>query len=485
MIINGLPLEVVLKTHKAYSRLEKAWRIIEDATTIITPSVIRRYITRSPNESDKTYEQRCETAYRYFHSGVNDNIVKTMGIIGNIHYDDDVCESFKAAAQLDIDGLGNDLKTYFSFSLRQALLHGWTFHLVDFPPIEPGENLLSYRQKRPHLINIPAPAVINWNYNRKLQSFDLIVIKEDSTIYVQEEGKYCEKIKENYRILVPGLYYLITKKDDGFEVIEEGETGLNFIPISLQLGNANMSSSILEELTPAFYHTALQCFDLVDLTSQVRRNLLDHNLPIKMIVLPQGRVADPKAPNPFLYGNDKALVIEHGGHAAIIEPSGNALAISLDMIEKQRSEIIETLNGISLVSSSGNIPVVEALFRADSIVSMIDSVVRSLISCYDNILRYWCIYTGETWKGGSFSLPKADNKLPMQADIANLLLTLQDRQLLSDETILKLLKEGRILPENFCVESELDKLENALTVPEPDLNGGDFYNLSEVESDGD
>lgn len=408
-----------------------------------------------------------------------------MGIVGNIHFSDDICESFKLAAQSDIDGLGNDLRTYFSFSLRQALLHGWTFHLVDFPPMEPGENLLSYRQKKPHLINISAPSVINWNYNRKLQSFDLIVIKEDKIVYAEENGKYCEKIEESFRILVPGSYYLVTKKDDKYVLVEDGNTGLNFIPISLQLGNANMSSSILEELTPAFYHTALRCFDLVDLTSQVRRNLLDHNLPIKMIVLPQGRVADPKAPNPFLYGNDKALVIEHGGHAAIIEPSGNALAISLDMIDKQSKEIKETLNGISLVSSSGNIPVVEALFRADSIVSMIDSVVRSLISCYDNILRYWCIYTRENYTQNSFSLPKADNKLPMQADIANLILTLQDRQLLSDETVLKLLKEGRILPDNFCVDSELDKLENALTVPEPDLNGDDFYNLSEVNSDDD
>lgn len=489
MEINGLPVELVIQPNNAYVRLQKAWEVIEDSTSILTPSIIKKYVFQSQNEGDDTYNQRCNMAYRYFPDGVNSAIVKTMGILGGISLDDDCALSFRVAAQTNIDGIGSDLQTYVSFSTRKALLHGWTWHLVDFPRPRSGETLLHFRAKKPKLVNIPATDIVNWNYNDDTCEFDLIVIKEFKAEYVKNKKEMCKY----YRILVPGAFYLIKETDNDknpYELVDEGKTGLDLIPICIQLGNSNLSSNILEEIKPPFYQLALECFDVTDLESQVRRNLFDHNLPMKMVILPPNRVVDKNSVNPFSYGPDKALIIEHGGDAKIIEPTGVALSVTLNKIEEKLTRINETLNGISIVSKQGNTPVVEAIFRADTISAMIDAVARSLISTYDNILRFWCMFTMEQYKTQVFSLPKSNNKLPLSPEITKILIDLESRSVITRDTLLKILKDGRILPEEMNILEEIEELDK-LEKPSNLSDDGEFYaqlnetEQSEVESESD
>jgi hypothetical protein len=144
----------------AYTRMFVKWDPIHDVLgdTPVMRNKREKWLPKEPNESDPSYEIRLNRSFIFPALGdtiskiVSKPFSKAVSTAGG-----ELSEPLDSIAG-DVDFEGTDLTTFGSLTFEDAIIHGLTFCLVDYPAVNRGLNLQQARTQniRPYFTMISA-----------------------------------------------------------------------------------------------------------------------------------------------------------------------------------------------------------------------------------------------------------------------------------------------------------------------------------------
>ena len=263
-------------TKNAYNEMLPKWMIIDDLLNG-TDAIVKggnKYLPQGNQENDLSFKTRLK--FSSYQDNFNTTISGVAGLIFNkpVTYTNlnPKLEYFVQYA----DGANNHLDLAMVKMFSDALAYGIGYVLVDIPPKGSDATV----QNKPFLTHIDPKNIINW----KTEIIDgktilnMVVIKEYVEVDVDE---FDTEVVERYRVLNRGTYRLYQTNTVGkvstHALIEEGETGLDYIP----LFNINLSNKGTLETEPPFYELGLKNIELYRLETDTAWNY--HNASVPML----------------------------------------------------------------------------------------------------------------------------------------------------------------------------------------------------------
>jgi hypothetical protein len=230
----------------------------------------RLYLPQHTEESDPNYMDRLETnvLFNAFEITLDQFVGRPFS--EPIKLNEDIPTDI-ADHTVNIDLQGNDLNTFSRETFREGIAKGFVHVIITMPGVEDedrdepiegetGRTLADDADRRPYWIMVKpenvifAEADIIKTPDGEIHEwFTHVRIREN----VVERVGFAQVVKERIRVLEPGLFQVwekvkSKKKKEEWRIIDQGETGLNFIPMVTYYTQRNGfldSKPPLEDLT--------------------------------------------------------------------------------------------------------------------------------------------------------------------------------------------------------------------------------------------
>jgi hypothetical protein len=364
----------------------------------------------------------------------------------------------------NVDGLGSSINEYARRAVISALTYGHSGILVDFPQ-DPGvTTLFEERQlgRRPYFNHVDPHSIWGWRQESVIPSSPLTQIRlhEWSTI---PEGRYGQRRVERIRVIQPDSYEVYQRYGDvvGGEgagavnpeevgLVESGRLPFNQIPfVPIYTNRTGMLTS-----SPPLIDIAN-----LNLTHYQRQADLIHALHIAaMPILVMEGWED--AEDSTAVGVNYGLITTPGNKVYYVNAdsgSFNAQMEEIRALEMQMSTLgISKLLGQKYVAESADAKRIDQA-QANSVLSIISMELESSIQqAYYFAARYLGIEPPE------IHLPRDFDFYKLIGQDVSVIGQLRTEGALSDETYLKILQSGEVLPDSVDLKAELGRIE-ALT----------------------
>lgn len=425
----------------------------------------RLYLPKEPKESDPMYENRKarSTLKNYFAWAVENHtgrVFKSPVLIS-----DDTNELIKKYNE-NLDLQGNDVNAFYRAVFRDMLIKGISYVYVDFPRNQADMSLAEEIDAglRPYCIHIKGEQVINavpGTVNGRVT-----LIRAHIREYITEPyGEWGTKEYEQIRVLYPGYWELYRQntKSNAWEIVDAGETSLDYIPLVPLYGNKF-----------GFFAAESPLQNLANLNRAHWQSMSD-----QMNITHVARV-------PILYGTgfdeDDGLTV--GTNNAIMGPDGSALsfiehsgkAIEAGMIELKDLEDRMMLESLELLNeSSAETATSRSLDISDINCSLQTLAIKLqyMITKVNSIMADWegIVDNGIVMVSTDFGLQLRDGSE------SNILLKMRQNRSLSLPAFQKEMKRRRILAPDFDIDKDIalleEEAEKALPEAQPyvDENG--------------
>lgn len=133
----------------------------------------------------------------------------------------------------DVDLMGRNLHVFAHEVFADALVHGLSHILVDYPRIEAGATLADERAlgARPYAVHVRADQLIGWRIDDDGGRPRLTQLRLRESV-TEPDGAFGERAVEQVRVLEPGAWSLWQQDEDGtWRMVDHGQTSLDFIPL--------------------------------------------------------------------------------------------------------------------------------------------------------------------------------------------------------------------------------------------------------------
>jgi hypothetical protein len=351
----------------------------------------------------------------------------------------------------DVTGDGTTLNEYARRQLMTALLYGHSSSVVDYVNTGTPRTLAEERQQgaKPYLVPVAPHQVLGWRTSNDSSSSDLRQVRIKERV-VTSRGAYGEELVDQIRVMEPGRYELwrapagIGTPGPSWTLEERGVTSLSRIPLvtvySNRLGNMLSAPPLLDVayLVIAYaqrfcdYHHAL------------------HVSANPMLVL---RGFDPDSDTPLGISVNTALLLPPDGGAEYVEPTSEAFDSQLKCLKELEDQIsrlgINTLTSQNLTNAAAEARRLDRI-DSDSIMAVISGdLERAIAQIFDLAAEYVGI------EPPTVTIPRDyDNRIVTGNDItAYLQLFMQNA--ISQQTLLRILQEGEVLPETIDLDEEI------------------------------
>lgn len=450
----------------------------------------RRLIPQEPSEADDAYNRRI------FHATLppflNRLASQAAGIIlrKGIQLEGD---SYWADWTQNVTGDGTTLNEYARRQLITALLYGHSSSVVDFTNDTTPRTLAEERQQgnRPYLVPIHPRQILGWRTLNDSSSSDLAQVRIREQV-VMPKGAYAEELVDHIRVLTPGGYELWRSNPlpvrrtstyrqlplpAQWELVDQGTTSLNRIPLvtvySNRTGNLMSVPPLLEvaQLNIAYaqrfcdYHHAI------------------HVGANPMLVL---RGFDPDSDAPLGISVNTALLLPPDGGAEWAQPTADAFDSQLRCLQALEDQIsrlgINTLTAQNLTNAAAEARRMDRI-DSDSIMSIISiDLERSLSQMFELAAEYVGI------EPPTINISRDYENRLVDGNQITAFLQLYMQNAISQQTLLKVLQDGEVLPATLDLDAELsltaERLEEQqamerLAAAGPDLA---FQNAGQGES---
>lgn len=356
-----------------------------------------KYLPRFPYETQAVYE------HRLAHSTWNDKYKKVIeqdlaGVLSKLVVGDLPPSLEENIENVDLNG--NSLDVILKILDVLALRDGSAFCLVDFPNNPASENELQNRRSgaRPYLIPIPRKQIINWQYNNLSGELTIEQVVIERQVK-KPDGRFSKRFSHEYLVLEPGKYEIYEKVDSlsggdaEMQLIDQGQTGLPFVPI---VGYS------LHAADPFLADIPLKC--LADLNLNLYRLDADlkwshhlANCPTLVYKEPipanDGQKKD-KTADQIKIGAGQ-IIFTKGGDVYWLELEGKTLESTMKMLQNTAEEIdrksIGYLTGILGKQKTAT----EISLNASQAEANLMSKIDQKISAIQNIIKIWGIYTNQ------------------------------------------------------------------------------------------
>ena len=450
----------------------------------------RRIIPQEPSEQDDAYNRRI------FHSTLppflNRLASQAAGIIlrKGIQLEGD---SYWEDWSQNVTGDGTTLNEYARRQLVTALLYGHSSTIVDFTNDTTPRTLAEERQQgsRPYLVPVHPRQVLGWRNQNDSSSSDLAQVRIREQV-VEPKGAYGEQLVDHIRVLTPGGYELWrsaplpVRRSNTYrqlplpaqwELIDRGTTSLNRIPLVTVYSNrtGNLMS------TPPLLEVAQ-----LNIAYAQRFADLHHGIHVSsnpMLVL---RGFDPDSDTPLGISCNTALLLPPDGGAEYVAPTSEAFDSQLRCLQALEDQIsrlgINTLTAQNLTNAAAEARRMDRI-DSDSIMSIISiDLERTLSQMFELASEYVGVAPPVV------NIPRDYENRLVDGNQITAFLQLYMQNAISQQTLLKVLQDGEVLPNTLDIDAEMslttERLEeqqamDRLMAAGPDLA---FQNAGQGES---
>ena len=418
------------------------------------------YLPKEPREPDDAYETRVQRSVlspytvRLIDNAAGLILRRPITIDG-----DDFWQTWSE----NVDGLGSSLNEFARRALISALTYGHSGILVDFPQ-DPGvTTLFQERQlgRRPYFNHMDAPDIWGWRQENQLPSSPLTQVRLHEWATVPE-GEYGQRRVERIRVIRPDSYEVYQRQADsyGYEsgvttsdvneytgLVESGPLPFNQVPfVPMYTNRVGMLTS-----SPPLIDIAN-----LNITHYQRQADLIHALHIAAMPILVLECWDD-AEEATAVGVNYGLITTPGNQVYYVNAdsgSFDAQQEELRQLEMQMSHLgISKLLGQKYVAESADAKRIDQA-QANSVLSIISMELESALqSSYYFAARYLGI------EPPRISLDRDFDFYRLLGQDISVIGQLRAEGALTNETYLKILKSGEIIPDSVNIDDELVAVE--------------------------
>ena len=415
-------------------------------------------IPREPSEDDDAYKRRI------FHAVLPPFIQRlasqAAGTIlrKGIHLEGGDEEYWRDWAK-DVTGDGTPLNMFAREMLVDALLFGHTSCLVDWPNGEQPSNLAEELAmgRKPYLVRVGAQQIRGWRTAANRNQAPLTMVRYSETISVPVD-QFGEEIITQIRVLTEDGYQLWRDETPsganrgGWTLYESGEHTAGEVPLVSIYSNriaTLVSKPPLEEVA--------------NLNISYAQRFCDYYHSIHVGAMPilclKGFDADNNDTSLGLSVNT-AVLLPPDGDAMIVSPPSDSYQEQLrclQVLEEQISSLgISALAKQNLTNTAAESKRLDRI-DSDSIMSIISEDLARAIT---DMLRIAGAYAGK--EPPEVTIPKDYENRLLDGNQVTAMLQLQMQNQISQETLLKILREGEILPPYVDIDDEILRTKDAM-----------------------
>jgi hypothetical protein len=420
------------------------WKVMAAVTngTNYIRDLAELYLPQEPREDDEAWQARID---RSVLSPYTSRLIETAAgavLRKPIHIEGD---PYWSEVALDIDGIGSNINEYARRALVSSLTYGHSAILVDFPAATGARNLAEERAmgRRPYFVHVDAPQIWGW---RKDDTNRLTQIRIHDYEY-RPLNEFGEEQVEVMRVIYPGRYDLYTLGQETVTFEESNGFSLDTIPVVPIYSNRR--GVLISQ--PGLLDIAN-----LNITHYQRQSDLIHALHIAAMptLVLEGYSQDSSEAT---IGVNYALGMEPGHKAYYVQSdatSFEAQMAELQSLEGQMSTLgITKLFGQKFVAESAEAKRIDQA-QSNSVLAIIS---QELESALNQAFKLAAQYVG--MEPPVITIDRDFDYYRLIGQDVAVLAQLNESGKISDETLLKILQHGEILPEDVKVADELARIQ--------------------------
>jgi hypothetical protein len=420
------------------------WKVMAAVTngTNYIRDLAELYLPQEPREDDEAWQARID---RSVLSPYTSRLIETAAgavLRKPIHIEGD---PYWSEVALDIDGIGSNINEYARRALVSSLTYGHSAILVDFPAATGARNLAEERAmgRRPYFVHVDAPQIWGW---RKDDTNRLTQIRIHDYEY-RPLNEFGEEQVEVMRVIYPGRYDLYTLGQETVTFEESNGFSLDTIPVVPIYSNRR--GVLISQ--PGLLDIAN-----LNITHYQRQSDLIHALHIAAMptLVLEGYSQDSSEAT---IGVNYALGMEPGHKAYYVQSdatSFEAQMAELQSLEGQMSTLgITKLFGQKFVAESAEAKRIDQA-QSNSVLAIIS---QELESALNQAFKLAAQYVG--LEPPVITIDRDFDYYRLIGQDVAVLAQLNESGKISDETLLKILQHGEILPEDVKIADELERIQ--------------------------
>jgi hypothetical protein len=420
------------------------WKVMAAVTngTNYIRDLAELYLPQEPREDDEAWQARID---RSVLSPYTSRLIETAAgavLRKPIHIEGD---PYWSEVALDIDGIGSNINEYARRALVSSLTYGHSAILVDFPAATGARNLAEERAmgRRPYFVHVDAPQIWGW---RKDATNRLTQIRIHDYEY-RPLNEFGEEQVEVMRVIYPGRYDLYTLGQETVTFEESNGFSLDTIPVVPIYSNRR--GVLISQ--PGLLDIAN-----LNITHYQRQSDLIHALHIAAMptLVLEGYSQDSSEAT---IGVNYALGMEPGHKAYYVQSdatSFEAQMAELQSLEGQMSTLgITKLFGQKFVAESAEAKRIDQA-QSNSVLAIIS---QELESALNQAFKLAAQYVG--MEPPVITIDRDFDYYRLIGQDVAVLAQLNESGKISDETLLKILQHGEILPEDVKIADELARIQ--------------------------
>jgi hypothetical protein len=346
-----------------------------------------------------------------------------------------------------VDGRGTSLRAFAQRVLISSLLYGHSVILADMPNVEPAANLREERERglMPYFAHYDAQQILGWRQSDAgpTSPIDQVRINE---IACEPKGQFGTEHVRQIRVIEPGKWQVWRKNAGGWGIHEEGTTNVDKMPISV-----------------AYAHKVAEYVSKPPLLSIANLNIrhaqancdLGHALHVSAlpILLLKG-FDDSDTDGTIGLSANSAILLPTDGDGKFIEPASSSFDAQqayLDRLEEQMRNL-----GIATLFAQLNSPETaqsKQISRIDS-DSLLSSVSRNLENALQHAFDHAAAYVGK--ESPKIVIDRDFNLQTLEGNAVGQYMNLFNNGVITQSTLLEILRKGECLPTDFDVELEVE-----------------------------
>ena len=429
--------------------MSDGWRIMEAVTN--GSDWIRlnaaMYLPQEPREDDDAWRARVRRSVlspftvRILENAAGLVLRRPVKVIG-----DDYWQDFAR----NVDGLGSSINEYARRAMISALTYGHCAILVDYPK-DPGALTLAEERaisRRPYFNHIDAPQIWGWRQDSTLPSAPLSQVRIHQII-TRPAGKFGEDKVEQMTVIYPG-YYETYERGTGTpsqNVVSSGNLSIAEIPlVPIYATREGMLTS----------KPPLQDIASLNITHYQRQADLIHALHIAAMptLVLEGWDAESSSAS---VGPNYGISMEPGHKAYYIQSDASSFSSQSDEIQQLEQQMatlgVTKLLGQKFVAESADAKRVDQS-QANSVLAILSLEMESALNeAFALAAAYLGVEPPKIVLDREFDFYRLIGQ-----DVA-VLSDINARGGLTDETFLRVLQRGEVLPDNLNIEEEVDAIQ--------------------------
>ena len=404
-LINGKDPNDPSTTSLAWDAMISSWLMIETLLggTAAMRFAASEYLPQHAEESDGNYNERLHVnvLFNAMEITLNHFVGRPFSdpVKPNNDVPDDIVEHLD-----NVDLQGNDITTFCRDWFRCGLAKGFCHVMVDMPQMNPeampqtladdraeGRRPFWIRIEPENMIFAEAEVIKDPQTGELREWFTHVRLREN----VIERVGFTEVIRERIRVLTPGFFQVWQKvkqkgKKETWLVIEEGETGIDFIPIVTYYSQRNgfqMSKPPLEDLAFLNVRHWQSMSDQINVLTVAR-----------FPMLAVAGATDQSGTSMRIGPRQLLATKDPNGHFYYVEHTGESIKAGWDELERLE-ESMEAYGSTFLKKKPGNETATgRALDSAESVTPLQDMISR-FTDTVNNALRIHATWMNQKESG--------------------------------------------------------------------------------------